>query len=120
MIDAPDPADVAFLEDRLLEFNTEATGIRDARLLAILVRDDAGGTIAGLYGWTWDGCCEVNKLWIDAPRRHRGLGTRLMAAAEAEARRRGAAQMVVDDYPRGHRKFVLRKALAAHERGSEA
>lgn len=49
----------------------------------------AARVVAGLYGWTWAGCCEVNKLWVHERWRRRGLGTRLMRAAEAEARALG-------------------------------
>lgn len=129
----PDPRDIQFLDDRIYEFNVSATGIADARLLAIILRDDDGSISAGLYGWTWGRCCEVKTLWVDERRRGEGLGTRLMAAAEVEARARGATQMVLsthafqapefyrrlgfeavghyEDYPQGYRSFFLRKGL---------
>jgi GNAT superfamily N-acetyltransferase len=125
--------DVHFLGDRLYEYNMEATGYRDGRELGIFVRDDAGRITAGLYGWTWGGACFIDKLWIDRASRRRGLGTRLMHAAEAEARARGAGQMLLathsfqapdfyaklgferiarlDDYPKGHADIFLRKTL---------
>jgi ribosomal protein S18 acetylase RimI-like enzyme len=109
------------------------TGIRDARLLAIFVRDASDAIVAGVYGWTWGGCCEVQMLWVDDRYRGRGFGTRVMNAAEAEARLRGATQIVlsthtfqapafyarlgfvevgrVDGYPAGHAAIYLRKAL---------
>ena len=52
----PDPESVALLEDRLYEFNVATTGVDDGRWLAIFVRDDQGGIVAGLHGWTWGGC----------------------------------------------------------------
>jgi N-acetylglutamate synthase-like GNAT family acetyltransferase len=128
-----DPKDVQFLDDRIYEFNAEQTGISDARLLSIILRDEQNAIFAGLYGWTWGKCCEVRILWVDEHRRRRGLGERLMAAAEAEARARGATQIVlsthsfqapefyarlgfesvgqVDDYPIGHQSIFLRKVL---------
>lgn len=131
--DTPDRDDVQFLEDRLYDYNVAATGIDDGRFLAIFAREDGGRIIGGLYGWTWGACCHVRTLWVDESRRKRGLGTRLMALAEREARSRGATQMVLDthsfqapafyrglgfevagtyaDYPRGHRQIFLRKPL---------
>ncbi len=131
VVAAPERNDVQALDDGLFEFNASSTGIRDARLMAIFVRDDPARIVAGLYGWTWGGCCEVDKLWVHEDWRRRGIGTRLMQAAEAEARVRGAFQMIVathsfqapafyhrlgfetvgalDDYPRGHQKLFLRK-----------
>jgi GNAT superfamily N-acetyltransferase len=133
VIETPDRRDIDLLEDRIDEHNMAQTGIRDARLLAIFVRDDDGDIIAGLYGWTWGGCCEVKTLWIDESHRGQGLGTRLMSAAELEARARGATQMVlsthtfqapafyqrlgfveagrVEGYPLGHSSIYLRKPL---------
>lgn len=137
--DTPDRRDIELLEERIDEHNMSHTGITDARLLAVFVRDDHDAVIAGVYGWTWGACCEVQLLWVDAHSRGRGLGTRLLSAAETEARARGARQMVlsthsfqapafyrrlgftevgrVEDYPRGHSSIYLRKSLVeeAHE-----
>lgn len=128
-----DPRDIQFLDDRIYDFNASRTGISDAKLISILLRDDRNAIVAGLYGWTWGGCCEVRILWVDESRRGQGLGSRLMAAAEAEARARGATHIVlsthsfqapqfyarlgfepvghIDDYPRGHQSIFLRKRL---------
>ena len=50
---------------------------------AIFVRD-AGRVVAGISGWTWGDCCELQSLWVEPSLRGRGLATRLIAAAEAE------------------------------------
>lgn len=128
-----DPAHFAWLEDRLYEYNVQATGIDDGDWLSVLVRDDDGGIVAGLGGTTWGGTLEVRQLWVHASHRGSGLGSTVLRAAEAEARRRGCTQAVlntydfqapafyarhgyehiatVEDYPRGHRGFTLRKSL---------
>lgn len=133
--DQPARPDVDFLEARLDEHNQSHTGITDARALAIVVRDDRANVVAGLYGWTWGACCEVDKLWVHEQWRRRDVGTRLMQAAETEARARGATQIVlsthsfqapafyhrlgfvevgrVDGYPRGHSNIYLRKLLTS-------
>jgi GNAT superfamily N-acetyltransferase len=128
----PTPEDVQYLEDRLYEFNSTATGIADGEMLAFLVRERAG-IVAGICGNTWGGTCELRQFWVDESRRHRGLGTRLLEAAEREARRRGCTQMVlmtfsfqapafyerhgfevicaIDNHPRGYRNLLMRKHL---------
>ena len=133
ILDAPDRRDVEYLADRLDEYNMANTGIMDGRLLAIILRDHHNDIIAGLYGWTWGRCCEVQTLWVHEQYRGQGLGTRLMAAAEGEARARGAAQMVltthsfqapdfyrrlgfqpigyVEDYPAGYQHIFMAKRL---------
>jgi GNAT superfamily N-acetyltransferase len=130
----PSPSDVARLDDLLYAFNVAATGFRDGVALAVFLRDDAGDLRAGISGHTWGGCCEIKLLWIREAERGQGLGGRLLAAAEQEARRRGCARIclsthsfqapdfyrrrgysevgAIDGYPAGHRQIFLMKGLA--------
>jgi len=134
LLQEPSLNDVQFLEDRLYEFNQAATGIDDGRALGVFVRDDAGNIVAAAAGHTWGRTCELRQVWVAEARRRAGLGRRLLAAAEAEATRRGCSQLVLmthsfqapdfyrklgfevvselRDYPRGHAHLVLRKPLA--------
>jgi GNAT superfamily N-acetyltransferase len=131
----PTPGEVQYLEDRIYEFNAGATGITDGEWLAILVRDDDHRIVAGICGNTWGGCAEIRQFWVEEARRGQGLGTRLLGAAEQEARRRGCWQIllmtfsfqapafyarhgfevlaVVDDHPNGHKNMLMRKRLGA-------
>ena len=131
----PKPNEVQYLEDRLYEFNSAATGIADGEWLAIFVRDDEDRIVAGICGNTWGGCCEIRQFWVEEPRRKQGLGTALLGAAEQEARRRGCRQIVlqtfsfqapafyarhgfeivavVNDHPRGYTNMLMRKRLEA-------
>jgi hypothetical protein len=70
----PAPGDIEFLDDRLYEYNVEATGIRNGQLLAIFVRDAGNEIEAGISGWTWGDCSRIDKLWVRADRRAGGLG----------------------------------------------
>ena len=129
----PSPEQVEYLEDRIYEFNAAATRITDGEWLAIFVRDDAGRIVAGICGNTWAGCCEIRQFWVEESLRGQGLGTRLLAAAEREARRRGCTQIILmtftfqapafyarhgfttlaamNGYPGGHRNLLMRKSL---------
>jgi GNAT superfamily N-acetyltransferase len=131
----PALSDVQYLEDRLYEFNSAATGIADGEWLAIFAKDNGDQIIGGICGNTWGGCAEIRQFWVDENHRNQGLGTQLLSAAEAEARRRGCRQIIlmtfsfqapafyakrgfelvalVDDHPRGHKNMLLRKRLAA-------
>jgi len=96
--DDPRREDVAVLDERLYEFNAAASGVHDGRLLAIFVREDDGTIVAGMHGWTWGGTGFVQAIWVHEKLRGRGLGARVLAAAEAEAVRRGCHQMHLDTH----------------------
>ncbi len=91
--DHPDPRDIEFLETRIRREASTAMELGDELDLAIFVRD-AGSVVAGISGWTWGDCCELQSLWVAPSLRGHGLATRLIAAAEAEASERGCRQTV--------------------------
>jgi GNAT superfamily N-acetyltransferase len=86
------------LDQEINAFNAAATGHHDARLLSVAARGGGGDLCAGLYGWTWGGCAYIELLWVRGDQRGNGLGTRLLAAAEAEARRRGCDRVALDTH----------------------
>jgi aminoglycoside 6'-N-acetyltransferase I len=131
------PNDVAMLREEirrgLMAFNVEHAGPDNYQELAIAARDLSGRLVGGLYGntaWRW---LFVDLLWVDASFRRKGLGRRLLRAGEAAARARGCTRAYLDtfdfqarpfyeregylvfgtqdDYPPGHLKFYLAKAL---------
>ena len=89
----PDPLDVEFLETQIRREASAAMGLGDDVQLAIFVRD-GGRVVAGISGWTWGDCCELQSLWVKPSLRGRSLGTQLLATAEAEAAARGCTQTV--------------------------
>jgi GNAT superfamily N-acetyltransferase len=66
--------------------------------LAILLHDVAGRLVGGLIGRSLWGWLTIELLWIDPSLRGAGHGRRLMARAEAEARRRGCHHARLDTY----------------------
>jgi GNAT superfamily N-acetyltransferase len=95
--DRSSEADSAELRAALHEFNFAATGYRDGRSLSCFLRDE-GRLVAGIDGFTWGGYAAIDVLWVDEPLRGQGLGRALLAAAEAEARRRGCKTIVLDTH----------------------
>ncbi len=63
--------------------------------LSIRATDDDGTLIGGVTGWTWGGCGSIQSLWLSPEHRGRGLGSRLLTAAESEIRRRGCDRVVL-------------------------
>jgi GNAT superfamily N-acetyltransferase len=140
--DAPDPGDVAFLEERLYEYNAARTGVRGGRCLTIFRRDDQGAIVAGLHGWTWGDCRLVQTLWVREDLRSQGWGRRLLRAAEAEATARGCRRVLLstadyqaptfyerlgyrivahgEGYPGTHTMIYLRRDLAPAAKEPEA
>jgi ribosomal protein S18 acetylase RimI-like enzyme len=96
--DDPRPEDVALINDGLTRFNFAATGVDNGRWLAIFVRDASGQIEAGLHGWTWGQTGFVQTLWVRDDLHGRGLGSRLLDAAEREAERRGCIEMQLDTH----------------------
>jgi GNAT superfamily N-acetyltransferase len=125
--------DGKFLEDHLYAYNVEQTGYDDGTYLTLWVKNLAGERLAGLHGWTWGGSCYIQALWVHKALRGQGYGTQLLHAAEQEARTRGCQQIVLssfsfqapgfyrkwgfevfavlEDHPRGHQHYYLRKRL---------
>lgn len=113
--DTPSLADIDFLDERIYEFNVTRTGYDDGRKLGVFVRGDGGEIVAGLWGWTWGGYCEVRILWVHESLRRQGVGARLLLAAEEEARARKVSYMMLgthsfqapEYYPRfGYRRIA--------------
>jgi GNAT superfamily N-acetyltransferase len=121
------------LVDRIYDFNVDATGYADGRLIGGAIRNDAGDLIAGYSGHTWGGCCVITHLWVAQSFRGRGLGRQLLESAETEALRRNCRHAIVSthsfqapgfyermgfdpvatvaDWPAGHSAAIYRRIL---------
>ena len=86
------------LEAEINAVNVAATGYADGAVLNIAARGDGGQLCGGLSGWTWGGCGFIEFLWVRGDHRGSGLGARLLAAAEQEARRRGCDQVALSTH----------------------
>jgi GNAT superfamily N-acetyltransferase len=119
----------------LYAYNDQFAGPMHNSMLTIGARDVdnriIGGLVANLQpGWKW---MTVQRLWVEESYRGAGIGRRLLEAAEKEAQKNGCLHVAVDtmefqargfyekhgyrvyavqeDYPAGHRKFLLRKTF---------
>ena len=96
LTDAPDPADTAVITDGLRAYNTEQAGRDDHRPLAVFVTDPASGEVlGGLYGGSYLGQLRVDRFFLPKNLRRDRVGSRLLAMAEEEGRRRGCTRITL-------------------------
>jgi len=87
------------LSDELDVVNAEATaGTPAARELTVRIADSAGELVAGASGWTWGVAAGIGMTWVREDVRGHGLGERLLAEFEAEARARGCTHVFVTSF----------------------
>jgi GNAT superfamily N-acetyltransferase len=89
LTDTPMPEAEAVIEAGLSAYNEAQAGYVDARALTVLVRPPGGAVVGGLVGRTTLGLLFVDLIFLPEAARGHGLGGRVMAMAEDEARRRG-------------------------------
>jgi len=73
----------------LAEYNREHIGRADSQTLDVLVRDDSGQIVGGIVAHTSLRLFFLDLFYLPKELRGGGLGSRLIAQAEEEARRRG-------------------------------
>jgi len=88
------PADVAVIIDGLGAYDFSRIGYRDFRRLAVFVRNpQTGKVVGGLYGRSEFGLVYVDWLFLPEDLRGAGIGSRVLAMAEEEGRRRGCTRI---------------------------
>lgn len=87
--DTPADADLAVVDAGLDAHNLAAAPLTDVASFAVLASDASGQVVGGAVGRTWGLCCELQQLWVAAPQRRAGVGTRLLRDFESHARTRG-------------------------------
>ena len=129
-----------FIQDNVASYTMVLTGALDYQPVGYFLRQPRGEWIGGCLGYVWAEYLHVQWLWIAGASRGQGLGARLLQAAETMGRENGAFHATLDtfnpaakefyirlgyevfgvleDYPRGFRKFFLRKQLAHPDAGS--
>ncbi len=129
----PTDEEYAAVGEGLAAFNEAAVGPSGFTQLMVLVRDEVGSIVGGVYGYTHWGWLYIQRLWVAQDQRGHGLAGRMLTAAEAEARTRGCHGAWIDtfnptalkayqrqgytafgaleDFPRGRTRTFLQKRL---------
>jgi GNAT superfamily N-acetyltransferase len=96
LTDAPSDDESAVVEDGLRAYNEAQAGYSDSRELAILVSDpETKKVVGGLLGRTSLGLLRVERFFLPEGLRRDRLGSRILAMAEEEGRRRGCTRAVL-------------------------
>jgi len=134
LTDAPEPDESAVITDGLRAYN-ETQARWDGGPLAIFVRDpQTKKVVGGLLGRTSLGLMTVERFFLPEGLRRDRLGSRILAMAEEEGRRRGCSRAVlstihfqapgfyakqgwevaarIDCEPPGHTRFYMTKKLS--------
>lgn len=86
------------ISDELDAWNAAATaGSTPQRELTVRA-DDASGLAGGVSGWTWGEAAGIGLTWVREDERGSGLGARLLASFEDEARARGCTHVFVTSF----------------------
>jgi len=133
----PLPDDVATVRAGLAAYNRQHALDDTFSPLTLFIRDDQGAVIGGLLGgtiWHW---LYVDILWLSDALRGQGYGSRLLAEAERIAVERECIAShldtmsfqalafyerhgysvygVLENFPPGHRKYLLQKPIVSAE-----
>src|SRR5882757_9578153 len=91
-----DPADVAVITDGLRAYYVNQAARYDFRPLAVFVRDpQTGKVVGGLHGRSEFGLVYVAWFFLPEDWRRARIGSRVLAMAEEEGRRRGCTRIAL-------------------------
>ena len=95
--DAPVASDIAVINDGLRDYNTEKAGRDDYKALAVFVTDPATGKVlGGLHGGSYLGQLRVDRFFLPEDHRRDRIGSRVLAMAEDEGRKRGCTRVTLN------------------------
>lgn len=92
----PTEEEIAFVNSALAKFNEEKVGADNHELLNIVEYDENNSIIAGILGGTYWGWLHIDILWVAEKCRKQGIGSKLLKAAEEEAKKRGCHSVHLD------------------------
>lgn len=95
---SPSADDLEIIEQRLSAFNDTDVGASQKKSIAVFVRDKDQVIVGGVSGYTAWGWLYIQWLWVDEGHRGQKIASRMLDAAEKEARTRGCHGALIDTF----------------------
>ncbi|HEV2187646.1 MAG TPA: GNAT family N-acetyltransferase [Stellaceae bacterium] len=112
LTDTATPEELAIISDGLRDYNTSQAGYDDYKRLAIFVADpESGAIVGGIYGGSYLGQLSIERVFLPESLRRYRLGSRLIAMAEEEARRRGCSRITLNTLEIQAQGFYLKQGF---------
>ena len=130
---SPSSSDEQIVWDGLRQHNDQFVPSNSDINFAVFLRQVEGTIRGGLLAKAGRGWLHVNTIWVHASLRGKGYGTKLLEAAEEEARHRGCHSAyldtfsfqalpfyeqrgyevfgTLDDFPEGYQRYFMRKSI---------
>lgn len=124
VVDEPTPEDREAIVAPLRKYNHAYGPLLEVKPLALLLKDESGSTVGGLWGRTAYDWLFVELLAVPEAMRGTGTGTALMHTAETIARERGCIGVWLDTFAFQARPFYEKLGysvfgeLVDHPKGS--
>jgi ribosomal protein S18 acetylase RimI-like enzyme len=129
----PTSEDCKELTAKLAVFNASKVAVNSIHRVGIFVRDHENMIRGGIIGYTKWNWLSVDVVWLSEDLRGRRMGSEMLARIEQMAIQRGCVLAhldtfdfqalgfyqkqgyeifaILDDYPKGHQRFYLKKEL---------
>ncbi len=124
-----------FVREALSLYSVAKTGDDEYYPVAVFLRDANNEVLGGILGEIWGDWMYVSHVWLAAPYRRSGYGSKLLATAEHYAMEKGCHNAwlttasfqarpfyeklgyelfaTLDEFPPGHQLYFLKKRLSA-------
>jgi GNAT superfamily N-acetyltransferase len=124
-----------FIRENLGLYNIAMTGNEEYYMVAVFLRDTRDEILGGVLGEIWEQWMFVSHVWLAAPLRRSGYGSKLLITAERYAVEKGCRNAwlttssfearpfyekfgyelfaTLDECPPGYKLYFLKKQLAA-------
>jgi ribosomal protein S18 acetylase RimI-like enzyme len=104
----PAQSDEAFVKEQLGLWNVRVTGFKDYAPAYFFLRDGQNKVHGGLLSYVWGKWLHVDVFWLEEDARRQGWGTKMLEAAHAIGREKGAEAAWLDTFDWQARPFYER------------